>query len=87
MFVGGVFIGCGVDIVIIDDFLKVDDVYLEVLRNKVNEWYSFVLVFCINYKIIGVIVIVIQCLYVDDFVGYVIEFDDSWIVLNLLVIV
>jgi predicted phage terminase large subunit-like protein len=81
--VGGVLTGRGADIIIIDDPLKADDAHSEALRNKVNEWYSSALVSRINHKTTGAIVIVTQRLHVDDLVGHVTEFDDSWTVLNL----
>ena len=81
--VGGVLTGRGADIIIIDDPLKADDAHSVALRNKVNEWYSSALVSRINHKTTGAIVIVTQRLNVDDLVGHVTEFDDSWTVLNL----
>lgn len=81
--VGGVLTGRGADIIIIDDPLKADDAHSEAQRVKVNEWYSAALVSRLNQKNNGAIVIVTQRLHVDDLVGHVTEFDDSWTVLNL----
>lgn len=81
--VGGVLTGRGADIIIIDDPLKADDAHSEAQRGKVNEWYSAALVSRLNQKTKGAIVIVTQRLHVDDLVGHVTEFDDSWTVLNL----
>lgn len=81
--VGGVLTGRGADIIIIDDPLKADDAHSEAQRVRVNEWYSAALVSRLNQKTNGAIVIVTQRLHVDDLVGHVTEFDDSWTVLNL----
>lgn len=81
--VGGVLTGRGADIIVIDDPLKADDSHSEAQRAKVNDWYSSALVSRLNQKSSGAIVIVTQRLHVDDLVGHVTEFDDSWTILNL----
>lgn len=81
--VGGVLTGQGADIIVIDDPLKADDSHSEAQRAKVNDWYSSALVSRLNQKSSGAIVIVTQRLHVDDLVGHVTEFDDSWTILNL----
>ncbi|MBS8225173.1 phage terminase large subunit family protein [Vannielia litorea] len=75
--------GPGGDIIIIDDPLKPEEAKSETSRTKVNEWYSSTLISRLNDKKTGAIVIVTQRLHVDDLVGHVTEFDDSWEILDL----
>ena len=81
--VGGVVTGRGGDIIIIDDPLKPDEAMSEARRTAVNNWYGGTLLSRLNQKKDGAIVIVTQRLHVDDLVGHVTEFDETWTVLNL----
>ena len=81
--VGGVITGRGGDIIIIDDPLKPDEAMSEARRTAVNNWYGGTLLSRLNQKKDGAIVIVTQRLHVDDLVGHVTEFDETWTVLNL----
>lgn len=81
--VGGVITGRGADIIIIDDPLKPDEAMSESRRAAVNEWFGNTLLSRLNQKRTGAIVIVTQRLHIDDLVGHVTQFDDSWTVLNL----
>lgn len=81
--VGGVLTGRGAEIIVIDDPLKPDDAMSEARRTTVNTWYGGTLLSRLNQKKDGAIVIVTQRLHVDDLVGHVTQFDETWTVLNL----
>jgi len=81
--VGGVLTGRGGDIIIIDDPLKPDEAMSETRRTGVNNWYSNTLLSRLNQKKDGAIVIVTQRLHIDDLVGHVTQYDDSWTILDL----
>jgi hypothetical protein len=69
--VGGVLTGRGADMIIIDDLLKPDEAMSESGRKAVNDWFDNSLLSRLNDKNKGVIIIVMQCLHMDDLVGHV----------------
>ena len=79
--VGGVLIGRGADIIIIDDPLKPDEAMSETRRTAVNDWYDNSLRSRLNSKETGVIVVVMQRLHQDDLIGHLLEVD-GWEVLS-----
>jgi predicted phage terminase large subunit-like protein len=79
--VGGVVTGRGADVIIIDDPLKPDDAFSEVLRNGVNEWYDNTLYSRLNNKVEGCIIIIMQRLHEDDLVGHVLR-QEGWEVVS-----
>ena len=74
--VGGVLTGFGGDIVVIDDPIKPDQALSDVERNRANQWFSHTLVSRLNDKSVGAIVVVMQRLHEDDFVGHILGLDD-----------
>jgi predicted phage terminase large subunit-like protein len=79
--VGGVLTGMGADVIIIDDPVKPDDALSQVERQKANDWFRHTLVTRLNDKLAGAIIVVMQRLHEDDFVGHILGLDD-WEVLS-----
>ncbi|HTX48228.1 MAG TPA: phage terminase large subunit [Caulobacteraceae bacterium] len=74
--VGGVLTGMGADIIVIDDPIKPDEALSDVERVRANHWFRHTLVTRLNDKSAGAIVVVMQRLHEDDFVGHILELDD-----------
>ena len=74
--VGGVLTGFGADVIVIDDPIKPDEALSEVERNRANQWFSHTLITRLKDKAEGAIVVVMQRLHEDDFVGHILELDD-----------
>jgi predicted phage terminase large subunit-like protein len=74
--VGGVLTGFGADIIVIDDPIKPDQALSDAERNSANQWFSHTLVSRLNDKSTGAIVVVMQRLHEDDFVGHIMGLDD-----------
>jgi predicted phage terminase large subunit-like protein len=75
--------GRGGNLFIIDDPLKPGDAESEATRQRVIEWYRSTLVTRPDDKLAARIVLVMQRIHVDDLVGYVLESDAGFEVLNL----
>ena len=69
--------GRGADLIIIDDPLKPGDAMSESRRAAANEWFDGTLYSRLNDKVRGAIVIVMQRLHEDDFVGHVLK-QEGW---------
>ncbi len=80
--VGGTLTGRGGDILILDDVIKPEDAYSEVVREAVNAWYRRTLVSRLNDKSSGAIICVMQRLHQYDLCGMLLE-ADSWDLLAL----
>lgn len=74
--VGGSLTGFGADVMIIDDPMKPDQASSDSERHRVNQWYRNTVVSRLNDKRDGAIVILMQRLHEEDFVGYVRGLDD-----------
>jgi predicted phage terminase large subunit-like protein len=81
--IGGTLTGRGGNLFIIDDPLKPGDADSEATRQRVIEWYRSTLVTRPDDKLAARIVLVMQRIHVDDLVGYVLESDAGFEVLNL----
>jgi predicted phage terminase large subunit-like protein len=81
--IGGTLTGRGGNLFIIDDPLKPGDADSEATRQRVIEWYRSTLVTRPDDKLAARIVLVMQRIHVDDLVGYVLESDASFEILNL----
>ena len=81
--IGGTLTGRGGNLFIIDDPLKPGDAESEATRQRVIEWYRSTLVTRPDDKLAARIVLVMQRIHVDDLVGYVLESDAGFEVLNL----
>lgn len=80
--VGGPLTGRGGNFVIIDDPMKPQEAYSELVREDVKQWYSNTLLTWLDSKSEDAIVVVMQRLHVDDLVGYLLE-QGGWTHLNL----
>jgi predicted phage terminase large subunit-like protein len=80
--VGGVLTGLGGDLIIIDDPVKPDQAMSETERKAANHWYSHTLQSRLNDKATGAIVVVMQRLHEDDFVGHILGLAD-WDIVTL----
>jgi hypothetical protein len=69
----GTLTGRGGDIIVIDDPIKPDDAYSEVVREGANNWYQSTLSSRLNDKAAGAIVTVMQRLHERDLTGMLIE--------------
>jgi predicted phage terminase large subunit-like protein len=83
--VGGVLIGRGADLIILDDVMKPDEARSDVRRNAVNEWFNHSLVTRLNDQRTGRIILCMHRLHQDDLVGHVLE-QEPWEMLSLPVI-
>ena len=72
--VGGVITGFGADVIIVDDPMKPDEALSEVERRRANSWARHTLFTRLNNKAKGAVVIVMQRLHEDDFIGHVMAF-------------
>jgi predicted phage terminase large subunit-like protein len=81
--IGGTLTGRGGNLFIIDDPLKPGDADSEATRQRVIEWYRSTLVTRPDDKLAARIVLVMQRIHVDDLVGYVLESEAGFEVLNL----
>jgi predicted phage terminase large subunit-like protein len=74
--IGGVLTGFGADIIVIDDPIKPDEALSDVERERANNSFRNTIVSRLNDKATGAIVVVMQRLHEDDFVGHILELDD-----------
>jgi predicted phage terminase large subunit-like protein len=81
--IGGTLTGRGGNLFIIDDPLKPGDADSEATRERVIEWYRSTLVTRPDDKLAARIVLVMQRIHVDDLVGYLLDSDAGFEVLNL----
>ncbi len=71
--VGGVLVGRGGDLIIVDDPIKPDEAFSATQRAAVNTWYDDSLFNRLNDKANGCIIIIMQRLHQDDVVGHVLN--------------
>lgn len=71
--IAGTLTGRGGDIIILDDVIKPEDVYSEVIREAVNDWYRSTLVSRLNDKTTGAIIGVMQRLHQFDLCGMLLD--------------
>ena len=81
--IGGTLTGSGGNLMIIDDPLKPGDAISEVNRQRVIEWYRSTLVTRPDDKQAARIMVVMQRIHVEDLVGYLLESEAGFEVLNL----
>ena len=79
--VGGSLTGFGADLIIVDDPTKPDEALSEVERHRANRWFSSTVVTRLNAQKHGAIVVVMQRLHEDDFVGHILGLD-QWDVVS-----
>lgn len=81
--VEGTLTGRGADYIIIDDPIKPDDTNSDLVREKVNNWYSSTVYSRLNDKKSGKILVVMQRIHQNDFTGYLLEADKEFSLLKL----
>lgn len=69
--VGGSLTGIGGDIIIVDDPIKPEDAYSDLLRGKNNDWYVSTVLSRLDDKQKGILILVMQRLHVNDLTGFV----------------
>lgn len=79
--VGGSLTGFGADLIVVDDPCKPDEALSDVERHRANRWFSSTVVTRLNAQKDGVIVVVMQRLHEDDFVGHILSLD-QWDVVS-----
>jgi predicted phage terminase large subunit-like protein len=82
----GTITGRGGDLVICDDPIKSQDVWSDVKREANNKLFRETILSRLDDKQTGAIVVVMQRLHANDFVGSLIESSGDWTVLNLAAI-
>jgi predicted phage terminase large subunit-like protein len=80
--VGGTLTGRGGNFIVLDDPLKPQDAYSELVRNTLTQWFSNTLLSRLDNKATDAIVVVMQRLHVDDLVAYLLG-QGGWTHLNL----
>jgi predicted phage terminase large subunit-like protein len=81
--IGGTLTGRGGNLFVIDDPLKPGDALSEVNRERVIEWYRSTLVTRPDDKQAARIMVVMQRIHANDLVGYLLENESGFEVLNL----
>lgn len=79
----GTLTGRGGDVIICDDVSKSQDIFSDVKREATNELYRNTILSRLDNKQTGAIVVVMQRLHPNDFVGHLLETGEGWTVLNL----
>jgi len=79
--VGGVLLGRGADIIIIDDPQKPNEALSNIQRKAGNDWYDHSLYSRLNDKRRGCIILITQRLHEDDLVGHV-QNQEPWRVIR-----
>jgi predicted phage terminase large subunit-like protein len=74
--VGGTLTGRGADLLIIDDPMKGQDAYSEVVRNSTTDWFNGTAMSRLNEPARSKVIVVMQRLHADDLAGYLI--DKNW---------
>jgi predicted phage terminase large subunit-like protein len=71
--VGGTLTGRGADLLIIDDPMKGQDAYSELVRNSTTDWFNGTAMSRLNEPARSKVIVVMQRLHADDLAGYLIE--------------
>jgi hypothetical protein len=81
--VGGILVGRGADLIVIDDPIAPARVHDEPRRRAVNKWFDAEVIQCLNDKNKGAVIVVMQRLYHDDLCGHLLSGEQPWVHLNL----
>jgi len=82
----GTLTGRGGDLIICDDLIKSQDVFSDARREANNQLFQNTILSRLDDKQAGAIVVVMQRLHANDFVGSLLQSSDHWTVLNLAAI-
>lgn len=77
--VNGTLTGRGADYLIIDDPIKPQDAFSDLVRTKTNDWFCNTLYSRLNNKNEGRIILVMQRLHEYDLTGFLLENDSSYV--------
>jgi predicted phage terminase large subunit-like protein len=81
--IDGTLTGLGGNLFIIDDPIKLGDAFSEVVRKRTIDWYRETLLTRLDDKKAARIVVLMQRVHQQDLVGYLLEHDSNFEVLNL----
>ena len=81
--VGGILVGRGADLIVIDDPIAPARVHDAARRRAVNKWFDAEVIQRLNDKTKGAVIVVMQRLHNDDLCGHLLLDEQSWIHLNL----
>lgn len=81
--VGGILIGRGADLILIDDPIAPGRVHDEPRRRAVNQWFDAEVLQRLNDKTEGAVIVVMQRLHIDDLCGHLLSGEQPWTHLNL----
>ncbi len=81
--VGGILVGRGADMIVIDDPIAPARVHDDAKRRAVNKWFDAEVIQRLNDKAKGRVVVVMQRLHHDDLCGHLLSGEQPWVHLNL----
>ena len=81
--VGGILVGRGADLIVVDDPIAPARVHDEAKRRAVNKWFDAEVIPRLNDKKTGRVVVVMQRLHHDDLCGHLLSGEQPWVHLNL----
>ncbi len=81
--VGGILVGRGADLIIVDDPIAPARVHDEAKRRSVNKWFNAEVTQRLNDKKKGAVIIVMQRLHYDDLCGHLLAGEQPWVHLNM----
>lgn len=81
--VGGILVGRGADLIVIDDPIAPGRVHDEPRRRAVNKWFDAEVLQRLNDKTEGAVIVVMQRLHIDDLCGHLLSGEQPWVHLNL----
>lgn len=84
--IGGTITGRGGNYLIIDDPIKPADADSEIIRNKVNDSYGTTLYSRLDNKKDGRIIVVMQRSHENDFTGYLLASDPSFVQIKMPIV-
>ena len=81
--VGGILVGRGADLIVVDDPIAPSRVHDEPRRRTVNKWFDAEVVPRLNDKNKGRVVVVMQRLHHEDLSGHLLSGEQPWVHLSL----
>ncbi len=81
--VGGLLVGRGADLIVIDDPIAPARVHDEPRRRAVNKWFHAEVIQRLNDKTNGAVIVVMQRLHHEDLCGHLLSGEQPWVHLNL----
>lgn len=81
--VGGILVGRGADLIVVDDPIAPARVHDEAKRRSVNKWFNAEVIQRLNDKKKGAVIVVMQRLHYDDLCGHLLAGEQPWVHLNM----